>query len=490
MISAPLTTSPVVADRRMSGAALQRLLGEWRATAPGPAYVALGGAIRDQILSGALPLRTRLPGERELAATLGVSRTTTQGAYRSLREDGYLHSWQGVGTLTTVPATRTGPVPARHERPRAGSPARTIDLTIAAPWAPTTLHPAYVRALDALPHYLTGTGYDPLGLEVLREVIANRFTARGAPTTAEQILVTSGAQHALSLVLTEVVGPGDRVVVEQPTYPEAIAAVRAAGARPVAVPVGQDGTDIDQLAATVRQVAPRAVYLVPDHHNPTGTSIDAAGRAAVRELARRHRTLVIVDETLTELTLDGAPPPPLVGSADDGGPQLVTIGSASKAFWGGLRIGWLRAHPDLVRRLAASRAAIDIATAVLEQLVVAELVSDLAATMPERHALLRERRDSLVEAVRTELPEWRFTSPRGGQSLWVDLGRPVSTPLCVAALRRGVAVSPGPDFAVDGGLQQFLRLPYTLGVEDLARAVRVLAESWATLGPAPGRVRA
>jgi len=469
----------LVSDRRIGGTGLAGVLGSWRR--PGPAYAALADAVRRAILAGDLPLATRVPGERELAAALGVSRTTTSGAYGLLRDEGYLTSRQGSGTVTALPADRgTRPALPGH-RPLAGE--GVVDLTIAACPAPRELHAAARRAVDALPGH-AGHGYAPLGLDELREAVADRYTARGTPTTPDQVLVTTGAQHAIALLVRTHAGPGDRVVVEQPTYPHAIDAVRAVGARPVPVPTGPEGTDLDLLESTVRQVAPRLVYLVPDHHNPTGATLDGPGRERVRALARRTGTVVAGDEVLTDLTLDGPVPEPWAG--DGTAARVVAIGSMSKSHWGGLRVGWLRGPADLVARLALARRSADLGTAVLDQLVAVELLRLGEAPLTERRDRLRSGRDLLAELLAERLPSWRFAVPRGGQALWVDLGAPVSSALAAVALAHGVRVAPGPAFGVDGGLEDRLRVPFTVEPDALRRAVDGLALAWAALG-APGR---
>jgi DNA-binding transcriptional MocR family regulator len=464
-------------DRRLSATGLARLLGAWQR--PGPAYAALADGVRAALLAGSLPLSTRLPSERELADELGVSRTTTTSAYRTLRDEGFLVSRQGSGTVTTLP----GATGSRPETPAPVHPQETgvADLSIAAPSAPSALHPAYVSALDALPRYLTGRGYEPLGLEVLREAIAHRYTERGTATTPDQILVTSGAQHALSLLMRAFVGPGDRVVVEHPTYPHSIDAARAAGGRPVPVPVGPYGSDLDLLESTVRQVSPRLVYLVPDHHNPTGTSLTPEGRARVRALARRHRTVIVGDEALTDLTLDGPEPEPFAGDGGSAG-VVVSVGSASKSFWGGLRVGWVRAHPDLVQRLAVVRGHMDIASAVLEQLVTAELLARREEILPGRRDELRLRRDLLVRQLGEHLPGWDVPVPAGGLCVWADLGAPASSALTALALRHGVRVLPGPSFGVDGSFERNLRLTFSEPADVIEAGVRGLATAWAALG--------
>lgn len=471
-----MTVSDLPTDRRVAGTRVARLLGAWQQG--GPAYTALADALRAAILSGTLPLSTRLPGERELADALGVSRTTATAAYGLLREEGYLVSRRGSGTVTTLPS---GPGARRPMPVLGGVDDSLTDLSVAAPSAPSALHGAYLAALDALPRHLAGSGYAPLGLPVLREAVARWYSERGTPTTPDQILVTTGAQQAIHLLVAAHAGPGDRVVVEQPTYPHAVDVVRAAGARPVPVPSGADGLDVDLLESTVRQVAPRLVYLIPDHRNPTGTSLDPDQRAAVRAIARRHRTTVVGDEVLTELTIDGPAPASFPG---DGSAShvVVAIGSASKSFWGGLRVGWVRAHPDLVSRLASVRAHVDIGTPPLEQLVVAELLACASDVLAARRAVLRERRDLLVGLLREHLPAWDVPVPAGGLSLWVGLGAPVSSALAASALRHGVRLVPGPAFGVDGGLEDHVRVPFAEAPDVLRRGVDGLAAAWGDLG--------
>lgn len=467
-------SSLLVSDRRIGGTGLSTVLGAWRR--PGPAYVALADAVRRAVLAGDLPLATRVPGERELAAALGVSRTTTSGAYGLLRDQGYLRSRQGSGTVTALPDGPARPGLPLHPVAAEG----VVDLTIAACAAPHDLHGAAQRAVESLPRH-AGHGYHPLGLDVLREAVADRYTARGTPTTPDQVLITTGAQHAIALLLRTHAGPGDRVVVEQPTYPHAIDAVRSVGARPVPVPTVPGGAvDLDLLESTVRQVAPRLVYLIPDHHNPTGASLDEAGRARVRDLARRTGTVVAGDEALTDLTLDGEPPAPFSG--DGRAPRVVGIGSMSKSHWGGLRVGWLRGPAELVTRLALARRSADLGTAVLDQLVAADLLRLGARPVRERQDQLRARRDLLAGLLAERLPDWRWAVPRGGQSFWADLGAPVSSALSALALAHGVRVAPGPAFAVDGALEDRVRVPFTAEPDELRRAVDGLALAWAALG--------
>jgi DNA-binding transcriptional MocR family regulator len=461
-------------DRGLSGPHLARMLGAWRSARPG--YVALAAAIRLLVLDGRLPLRTRLPGERELAAALGVSRTTAAAAYAALRDEGFLTSRRGAGSWTSLPADRRGAAAGIEAPPEAD----VIDMSAAATAAPAgALHRALAAAVAELPRHLPGTGYDAVGLPALRAAIAARLTARGAPTAPEQVLVTAGAQHAFALLLRVFAGPGDRVLVDHPTYPNALDAIRAAGARPVPVALAPDGWDLAMLEATLRQAAPRLAYVIADHHNPTGLTLAAADRERAVALARATRTPLVVDETMAELTLDpGTEPPAPVAAHDRAGETVVTIGSASKAFWAGLRIGWIRASPTLVGRLALARATLDLGSPIVEQLVATELLADAEPVLALQRATLRVRRDALAAAVGAALPRWRFAVPAGGLSLWVELDAPHSSALAAVADRHGVRVAAGPRFGVDGAFERFVRLPYNLPEPVLEAAVERLAVAW------------
>jgi DNA-binding transcriptional MocR family regulator len=293
------------------------------------------------------------------------------------------------------------------------------------------------------------------------------------------VIVTGGAQHALALLLRIFAGPGDRVLVDHPTYPNALDAIRAAGGRPVPVALLDDGWDVDMLGATLRQAAPRLAYVIPDHHNPTGLTMASRDRERLVALARATRTPLVVDETMAELGLDDeAHAPPPVAALDPGGSDVITIGSMSKAYWAGLRIGWIRAGRTLVQRLALARAAVDLGSPVIEQLIAAALLAERDSVLHARRAALRLQRDALASAVEARLPAWRFDRPHGGMSLWVELDAPRSTALAAVADRHGVRVAAGPRFGVDGAFERFVRLPYSLPEATLAEAVERLAVAW------------
>jgi DNA-binding transcriptional MocR family regulator len=238
------------------------------------------------------------------------------------------------------------------------------------------------------------------------------------------------------------------------------------------------------LEATLRQAAPRMAYVIADHQNPTGMTMPAADRARIVALARASRTPLVIDETIAGLHF-GEDPPPSVATFDLDAETVITLGSMSKAFWAGLRIGWVRATPALVQRLAAVRAALDISSPVLEQLVAVSLLADAPAILERQRHASRRRRDVFVAALRTTLPEWRFTVPTGGLSLWVELDAPRSTALAAIADRYGLRVAAGPRFGVDGAFERFVRLPFSLPEPVLEEAASRLALAWRAVAESP-----
>jgi DNA-binding transcriptional MocR family regulator len=452
-----------------------------------PAYAGLADALVMVIGDGRIPLETRLPSERELTEALDVSRTTVTRAYATLREAGYAESRRGSGTFTRVPGGRS----RAHDHallPRADAD-RTIDLNCAAPSAPPGVAQAYVEAVAELPAYLGGHGYFPAGLPRLQQAIAATYADRGLPTDPEQIMVTPGALAAVSIVADALTGAGDRVLVESPVYPNATNALRRAGARLRPAPVDPDGWDLDTTAALLRQAAPRLAYLIPDFQNPTGHLMSDAQRERYAAALRRAHTVPVVDEAHQALPLEGQPMPrPFAAYAHD----AVTIGSASKGFWGGLRIGWIRAPHPLMERLTHTRVSMDLGAPVLEQLVLVRLLAGSEQVLGVNRARLRDQRDALVAAVGDRLPDWRFTTPTGGLALWCRLPHPLATAVATEAEQHGVVVAPGPVFAAEGGLDRFLRIPWTRPADELTAAVEVLAEAWSTVQrrPTPGAGRA
>ncbi|AZC14117.1 PLP-dependent aminotransferase family protein [Microbacterium sp. ABRD28] len=461
-------------DSRISARSLSHALGGWRTREP--TYEALADGIRLLCLDNRLAPRTSLPAERELAGVLGLSRSTVAAAYRSLRDTGHIHSVRGSGSIT-LPLLRRDPgITSDVHRD-------DIDLQQASPAAWPGLAGLIAETVADAPTIVARTGYDIVGRHELRLRVAEQYAARGLATSPDQILITTGAQSAIHLLARALITRGDRVLVETPTYPHAAEALRQAGGRLTAVPVTvREGWDIERAAQVSQRTLPVAAYLMPDFHNPTGRSMSAAERDALARGAERAGTTLILDETTADLDIDRGP---LARGFDRIDPSLVIrIGSLGKTVWGGLRVGWIRAAPELIRRLVALRSAQDLGTPELEQVVAAAVLDRFGDVVTQRRHMLREGRDVIIAALRERLPRFTVPQPQGGVSLWIEMDAPLSAALVMDARHRGLLLTSGPRFSVDGGHDRYLRVPFTAAPETLIRAADILVESWSTVSRA------
>lgn len=457
----------------LSARALSAILGDWRQHS-GTLSVALADRIRLLILDGRISLGARLPAERTLAEREGVSRTTVAAAYSRLRDTGYLVSRRGSGSVATLPAGDALNFDA------VDSP-ELLDFSKATLPALPAVVDAAEAAVARLPQHLGLAGFDLYGLDDLRQALADRYTARGLPTSPDEIMVTLGAQHAIALLATTLIGRGDRVLVENPSYPHAVEAFVAAGARLVGLPVSAEvGWDDESIQQVFPRSAPAVGYLMPDVHNPTCRIMPDAQRARIAELADRHGTRLIIDETMADLVFAGEAPAPMAMLS----PRIITVGSVGKSIWGGIRLGWVRADRDTITALARSRPPGDLGSPTFEQLLLLEL-------LPRYDALVRLRRDQLMAGERllrglvTErMPLWRMPEVEGGLVLWTNLGRPVASELALLARSEGVQIGAGPRFGMDGAFERFVRLPFCYPEPLIRRAVDGLARAWDRLGDA------
>lgn len=462
---------------------LADILGRWPA-ADGPLYRLLAARIGRLADTGELPAGVRLPPERALAAALAVSRNTVALAYQVLRDDGMAESRQGSGTrLVPHRVTPSGAHRANGFFTGMLDAATAIDLSMAtvdcAPVVAEVLAaPATVLSRAERTRLTSGSGYSPYGWPGLRSAIADMLTATHTiPTTANQVLATSGSQQALDLLLRCEAAPGQPVVCEDPTYPGFLDALHRAGARPVGVAPG----DVARLADAVAVHRPALVFLIPTFHNPTGRVLPAAERHEIVALARRYPEVTFIDDmTLAEVPLQAPPGPgplPLAAIAPLL-PNVITVGSVSKTYWAGLRTGWVRAPEGIISRLAAARAASDLSGPPFGQAIAAALIRDHHEEIVKwRREWIQPRYEALAGALRTLLPSWEWTPPAGGLTIWARLpgSSPDSSAFAQAALRRGVAIVPGRLLSVATDRSPWLRLACTRPQEELAAAARALA---------------
>ncbi|MEV5176700.1 PLP-dependent aminotransferase family protein [Streptomyces flaveolus] len=317
----------------------------------------------------------------------------------------------------------------------------------------------------------------------LREAIAQRLTARALPTDADDLIVTTGSQQALTLITTAVLEPGDVVLVEDPCYLAALQTFGFAGARVVPVPTDDDGIIPEALDEIAAREPAKLLYLVPTFQNPTGRTLPAARRAAVAEAAARHGFWIVEDDPYGELRYDGEQVPWIAASPAASG-RTILLGSFSKIMAPGLRLGYLRAPAAIRRSCVIAKQAADLHTSTVDQAVAARYLrdSDLDAHVRTIRDAYRERRDALLGGLPTALPFGsRWNHPAGGMFVWVTLPEGHdATQLLRVAISHEVAYVPGAPFFAGTPDPAALRLSFTThSPEEITEGLRRLAKTFA-----------
>lgn len=297
----------------------------------------------------------------------------------------------------------------------------------------------------------TALQYSPTeGLTALRELVAADHG-----TSIDDVLVTTGSQQALDLLARVLCDPGDVIVAEDPSYLGALQAFRFAGASVVGVEGDGDGIDVDGVDTALALAGGRAkaVYVVPNFHNPSGAVLSAARRVQLIEVAQRHGVVVIEDDPYGEIRFAGTPLPPLARFGADAGAAVVRLGSSSKVLAPGLRVGWMSGPTSIVAAAVRAKQAADLHTSSLNQLIVAEALADatrFGEHLDRARVLYGARAGALAGALRSHLGDRvSFSAPEGGMFLWSTLPGVDTEALLLAAVEEGVAFVPGSAFAVD-----------------------------------------
>ncbi len=452
------------------------MFGDWRGR-PGPRYQRLAAAMLDAVDRRVLGAGSRVPAERALAAGLGVSRGTVVACFEHLVAAGVLRRRQGSGTFVVGrPSWASRPAAsgvATLLLRRMAADQENIDLSVSAPTDLRHLPPADIGAAWAA---LDGHGLDPRGLPGLRAEVARHLTEhQRLPTEPDQLVITSGAQEALSL-LGRVIRPrSGGVATTCPTYPGLVGALADTGREITIVPSDSAGADPGAIARAGR-VPGSIAFLMPTGHNPEGTIMPAVRRESIAAVADSGEVTIIEDLALADLTLGPClPPPPLAALS----PGIVAIGSASKLLWPGLRVGWIRADEPLRTAILARKAGLNLATSVVSQAFAARLLAAVGPGWLGAHReALAQRRDHLTALIGAHLPSWRARSPQAGLSLWVALPVGSADAFAHAAARHGVTVAAGSVACLDGRHGGYLRLSFAEPLGTLTLAVERLAAAW------------
>ena len=460
----------------------------------GPLYQQLAAAITAAIERSDLLPGTRLPPERTLAEALKLSRTTVVQAYARLREAGAIESRHGSGTWVRRAGKTGWPSPQEHEVSSAfrrnvvfrSLVERTGDaisfVSAQLPPLPEVDEAARAVARRGAVRLGGNQGYFPMGLPVLRQAVAAYLSRGGLPTREEQVLITCGAQQAISLIAGLLVARGESVVTEDPTYIGAIDVLVSAGARVLTVPGVAESLDLDRLRALLA-LRPRLFYVVPTYHNPTGGLLPEPARREIARLAGELQVPVVEDNTLAELGLAGDPPPPIAALA--GSAPILTIGSLDKLFWTGLRVGYIRGPEAWIVRLGRFKALSDLGSPLVSQAIAAWLLDHVEAAVKARRREVSGKLALLTRLLEQHLPGWTWRKPAGGLLLWTRMPAGDAEELAQIAGRHGVALVSGAANSPDHRFADHVRLPIVADTATMKAGIARLGRAAAEYQPRP-----
>lgn len=325
--------------------------------------------------------------------------------------------------------------------------------------------------------YSTTEGYRPL-----REYLAESMAKYGIQPSPDNILITTGSQQALDLIGKIFIDPGSYVVTGRPTYLGAIQAWRAYEARFLAIPLDDDGMQVELLEAELAQQAelPRFIYILPNFHNPAGTTLPQERRFRLVEIARKYDLLIVEDDPYGALRYEGEDIIPISALAPE---RTLYLGTFSKTMVPGLRIGWIVAPAEMIGRLVQAKQGADLHSSTFDQMVANDVAQRglLKQHIKRIRQTYRQRRDTMVEALTEFWPEGSsWTNPQGGLFLWARVPEPLNTmELFQAALEKKVAYVPGVNFYPyeDGGFNA-MRLNFSNAQpEMIVEGIRRLGET-------------
>ncbi len=451
----------------------------------GPIYRQIAEYFREQIISGDMDSGTRLPTERTLATRLGVNRSTVSAAYDELRAMGLIRSVPGRGTRVSEDSwglayrTPDWMTYLEHGIFQPTMPlVRRIWMANSQPgfinfargemaselWPSDNIRTVLNKISTGLP-----LGYsDPRGEEILRSAIADHLrTEYHLEVSDHRILVTAGSQQGLLLVIQTLLRPGDAVGLEQPSYAYSLPLFAAAGIRRFPIPVDDEGMIPEAIIPLHRRHKIRMVFVTPTYQNPTGTTLILPRRRRLLDICGELRIPIIEDDAHGALTLAGSSlPPDPVASLSDAGHQVIYLGTLSKTWAPGLRVGWLVGPSSVVDRLAGVREQMDFGVSTLAQAAAAEILKSggWKRQLTQLQSTLTRRRNAMADALSEAFGDaLQFPLPAGGYHFWAALPPGSSdTRILDVALDKRVVVVPG---SVYGSPPGFLRITYASSLE-------------------------
>jgi 2-aminoadipate transaminase len=417
-----------------------------------PLFRQLYEQMKERIETGTLRCGDRLPATRELAGQLGLNRTTISAAYSLLESEGLIAGHVGRGSFVTgraKAATETAPSSFSRSRPsELLFPLEEFRRTCA----------EVIASDDAASILQLGS---PAGYSPLRRYLLDQARDQGTARESDDILISSGCQQAFDL-LQRTIGQGATVLIEDPVYLGVRSVFERAGARLIGVPVGPDGIDLESLERVIARERPRLLCVTPNFQNPTGATMPLASRQALLRITQAAGVTVIENDIYGPLCYEGSSVPSIKQLDETG--DIILLQSFSKVAFPGLRVGWVIARRALIEKLTEAKQWSDLHTDQLSQAVLLRFAESGRLERHRQRMLIagRERLHAALDACERYLPAGaKFTRPRGGMSLWIELPESLdAAELLPRAEREGVTYLPGRYFAVSRPQPNGLRISF------------------------------
>ncbi|MGH9344668.1 MAG: PLP-dependent aminotransferase family protein [Terriglobia bacterium] len=459
-----------------------------------PVYLQIDECIRNLVAQRMLHPGDRLPSTRQLARTLGLNRMTVEAAFAKLEADGLIDSQVGRGTFvnqtTEAPKAKPGPVsldlkalsamwgplfvdlrPTSMFIPTPSSLRKTKAFSFVSAAPDAALFPAieFRRCVDfVLKRRVNEIGNlrEADGLPTLKEYLVRWFGREGIEATEDEVIITTGCQQSMDLIRKALIAPGDALMLENPTYPGAVAALTAPSVERLELPVQQQGLDADVLRSLGGRSLCKLVYVIPNFHNPTGRTMPLERRKQLISVCSQLRIPIVEDDVFGNLRYSGPALPALKARCRD---LVIYIGSFSKMLNPCLRLGWIVAPRPAIRQLSSIKQASDLHTSLLMQAALDEFCRrDLLQRHLKRvRHVFAKRRDAMADALKRWFPAdacWEL--PDGGLSMWVSLSPECNTEnLLRLGQEQGVEFLPGSAFYFRSRIYNSLRLSFATETE-------------------------
>lgn len=434
---------------------------------PTPLYKEVYDYILNRIVREEWQEHDKLPSVRDLANTLSVHRLTVFKAYQLLKDDGKVYVRDKSGYFVQGHA-ETRELSSLFEKKSRLSEIHRIPVTYQFSQAlidpnllPNHYFSAYVKKVFDLYPKVLGTYSTIQGDEELRETLAGYFFKRhGLDLSADELLITSGAQQAIHLIAQLLIKPRDIVLLERPSYSAAIEIFRSQGAKIIPVDITKEGYDLVQVEAYMKEYKPVLFYVNPTFQNPTGYTVPAHQRKALVELAEKYRCVLVEDDTYFDIYFEKEPPAPIFKYDSEG--MVVYIRSFSKYIAPGLRIAAMVCRQPLMNHLLTAKSLTDNGSPLLNQKIFLHYFT--SARMQQHLEKLRIALSIRKEILESELKNtgWEWTSPDGGLNLWIKLPPSIDTnELLSKVLESSISFVPGIIFDPLNELQSYIRLSYS-----------------------------